>query len=336
MKLNTLSEKEKAQMMVCVAHRNIRCAQRNKYNNQLDTMKNGECRWTVDYGQNKSIKKKPEEDSFDFFNKIGISIEANVIWFKFNDVVHKKIICFYSVHTTHTAQTSIDLFDRVLDYPEFKFIDTIYLWSDGGGHFKNNDFIMHIRDKSLELEKEIQYNQFCEYEGKDACDQFFGWLSNGLERHSRQKAVLDINDLYQFSKEYSLQYPANEYVWEIYHPIQCIRHEDRRAIQNLDDFLSFNVTNGAMTVAVTADQAHTPMILKMKPKLKGPLVYPAKALAIEEETTRDRQKRKKRENFYRPDVIGSGLHSQYTRRMRLCPTLKENSSQSRIGYLMKG
>jgi hypothetical protein len=142
---------------------------------------------------------------------------------------------------------------------------------------------MHIRDKSLQLNKVIEYNQFCEYEGKDSCDQFFGWLSNGLERYTRQKPVLDINDLMDFRKNYSMQYPTNDYVWEIYHPMQCIRTEDRRAIVNLDDFLSFRMANGAVTVAVAAAQAHTPMQAKSKPKLKGPLVYPAKAVPEEGE-----------------------------------------------------
>jgi hypothetical protein len=317
-----LSEKEEGDMEVCVAHRNLRDSQRKSHDSQIEQLKNGECLWTVDYGQNKYVKKKPEEDSFDFFNKLGISVQGNVLQFKFDDVLYKKIVCFYSVHTTHTAQTSIDLFDRVLDYSEFKHVDRIFLWSDGGGHFKNNDFIMHIKDKSLECRKEIEYNQFCEYEGKDSCDQFFGWLSNGLERYTKQKAVLDINDLLDFSKNYSLQFPTNDYVFEIYHPIQCIRNEDRRAIANLDDYLSFRMVNGEVTVAVAAAQAHTQMRAKNKPKLKGPLVYPAKAIPVEDETAKDKQKRKKKENFYKPDAVGAGLHSQYARRINHFPSLK--------------
>jgi hypothetical protein len=134
MKQTSLSEKEKTQMEVCVAHRNLRDSQRESHDSQIEKMENGECQWTFDYGQNKSVKKKPEEDSFDFFNKMGISVQGNVILFKFNDVLYKKIVCFYSVHTAHTAQTSIDLFDRILDYNEFKYINKINLWSDGGLH----------------------------------------------------------------------------------------------------------------------------------------------------------------------------------------------------------
>jgi hypothetical protein len=254
-----LEPNESKDFEVCIAHRNVRDAQKSTSESQKKNLKERECFWLLDYGQNKSVKKKPEEDSFDFFNKKGISVIANVIFLIISGVLYKKICCFYSVYTTHNAQSTIDYFDRVLDYSILKNVNKIFLWSDGGGHFKNNDFIMHLEEKSLERNIQIQYNQFCEYEGKDMCDQFFGSLTNGLESFTKQKPVLDINDLLDFSKEHFKKKGTNEYTFEIYHPIRCERDENKFAYDHLDDFYSFNITNGETTAAVLTAQNHLPL-----------------------------------------------------------------------------
>jgi hypothetical protein len=292
-----LTREERERFGVCVAHRNVRDAQRGSHDQQLQTLKEGECLWGLDYGQSKSIKMKPEEDSFDFFNKNGISVIGNVCFFKHADALYKKVFCFYSVHTTHTAQSSIDYFDRVLDYDVFKTVKKIFMWSDGGGHFKNNDFVIHLLQKSTERDIEIQYNNFCEYEGKDACDQFFGSLTNGLERHTKLKPILDVNDLLDFSQQYFKKNATNEYTFEIYHPIRCMREENTRAIDGFDDFLSFNMANGEITAAVLTAGPHLPVHFKKKPGVDGPIVYPAGDIAPEDETDKEKRKRKKKENF---------------------------------------
>jgi hypothetical protein len=331
-KTQPLNKSEKADMEVCVSHRNIRDGQKRSCLEEKESLKDGECHWTIDYGQSKSIKMKPEEDSYDFFNKLGISVIASVCFLRLSGTTYKKVFCFYSMSITHTAQSSIDYFDRILDYSIFKSIIKIYLWSDNGGHFKNNDFIMHLKEKSQDRNIEIQYNQFCEYEGKDSCDQFFGSLSNGLENHTKLKPILDINDLIQFSYEYFKRNGTNEYVFEIYHPVTSARDVNDWAVDNLDDYLSFDFVNGTVTVAVLTAEPHTTARLKkkQKPKNKGALVYPPKTKEKEEETDKDKAKRRKKENFNKPLAVGELMRGQYNRRNKRLPGLKVSNNLYKI------
>jgi hypothetical protein len=284
----------------------------------------------MDYGAGKSIRKKPEEDSIDFFNKLGISIIAHVLFLKISGFLFKKICCFFSLSNTHNAQSSIDYLDRVLDYSILKSIKKIYIWSDNAGHFKNNDLIMHLSDVGKQRNIEFEYNQFCEYEGKDACDQFFGSLSNALENYTKLKPVLDINDLIDFSKEHFKKSGTNEYIFEIYHPIVSKRREDDRGINHVDDFLSFKMKDGEITAALLASQPHT-AVKKQKKKIStdGFLVYP-KEKPVEEETDKDKNKRKKQENFYNPNPITPLTIAQYDRRMKMLPDLKVNNNSRKI------
>jgi hypothetical protein len=314
---------EEEEMGVCVAHRNVRDAQRLACEEQKENLKDDESFWVLDYGNSKSIKKKPVEDSFDFFNKLGISVIAHVLFLRLAGAIYKKICCFYSMSTMHTSQSTIDYFDRVLDYSMFKTIKKIYLWSDNAGHFKNNDFVFHLKDVSVQRNIDIQYNQFCEYEGKDECDQFFGSLSNGLERHTRLKPVVDINDLQEFSREYFKRNGTNEYVFEIYQPLISTREEESVVIDHLDDFLSFNISQGKITVAVLTVEPHFPAVLKKKQKgkRKGPLIYPRNKKK-EEESDKDKAKRIKKEKFYNRDSVGTMIKLQCQRRVGGMPELE--------------
>jgi hypothetical protein len=319
-------------MEACIAHRNVKVAQKITYVSQKENLEEGECLGVIDYGQAKSLKMKPEEDSHDFFNKLGISVIACVLFIRISGVTYKKICCFFSMCNIHTAQSSIDYIDRVLDFSMCKGIRKLYLWSDNGGHFKNNDVVMHLRNLSKERNMHIQYNQFCEYEGKDCCDQFFGSLSNGLENHTRLKPVLDINDLLDFSTKHFKKNGTNEYVFEIYHPVRSTRDENHLAVENLDDYLLFEFVNGKITAAVLTAQPHTPPRLKQKPvsQRKNSLVYPAKEKEREEETEKDKRKRRKKENFYHPHPVGGLTIGQYNRRGKAVPGLKEINNTENI------
>jgi hypothetical protein len=179
-----------------IAHSKNVEMKKSEYNQQKYNLRDGECLCVFDFKENLSLTMVADEFGHDFYNRFPISVLTFVCFIKKNGYLYKKFFTFLSVCTNHTASFASDCLDRVLKYPLFNDIGKVYLWSDNGPHFHNNQFINFIFLNGNFKNKVIVYNFFCENHGKDVCDQFFGDMTMRLRQYRMEKRIEDINGLF--------------------------------------------------------------------------------------------------------------------------------------------
>lgn len=174
------------------------------FRKQKENLQNGEGLCLFDFKQNVQLPMRAVEDSHDFFQKSQVSVLSFVCHVKNNNVVKKKTITFLSLCLNHTAEFASECLESVLKSEVFNDINKVYLWSDNGPHFHNNQFLNFIFLKNNFKNIIIEYNFFCEKHGKSEVDQFFGLMSNTLKRCSLVTPIININDLVvSLQKEFS-------------------------------------------------------------------------------------------------------------------------------------
>jgi hypothetical protein len=97
----------------------------------------------------------------------------------------------------------------------FDDITKVYLWSDNGPHFHNNQFLNFIFLKNTFKNKVIEYNFFCEKHGKAVADEFFGCITNFLDDESMVSDIKNINEL-TFCLNNKFGETNNEYFFEMF------------------------------------------------------------------------------------------------------------------------
>ncbi|MDR0675444.1 MAG: hypothetical protein LBF97_00180 [Elusimicrobiota bacterium] len=188
---------------------------KNDYDRQFRNLQDGQSLVVFDFKQNLGLPMSPKEMSQDFFQKLPVSILTFVCFIKKNNNLFKKVFTFLSLCLNHNATFASDCLERVLNSAMYMDISKVYLWSDNGPHFHNNQFINFIFLKNNFKNKVIEYNFFCEKHGKAVCDQFFGSMTRSLNDLSKKSTISNINELLSsLCTDYYNK--SNEYFFEMF------------------------------------------------------------------------------------------------------------------------
>jgi hypothetical protein len=196
-------------------HQKLVNLKKSDYQEQMCNLKNEECVCVFDFKQNIVLQMGAKEMSQEFFQKMPVSILSFICFIKKNDLIFKKVFTFLSLCVNHNAFFACDCLDRVLNCAMFDDIKKVYLWSDNGPHFHNNQFINFIFLQNNFKNKVIEYNFFCEKHGKAEADEFFGYISKFLNEYSMISNINDINELI-FCLNNNLARTNNEYFFEMF------------------------------------------------------------------------------------------------------------------------
>jgi hypothetical protein len=188
---------------------------KSDYDKQFNNLQDGECLMVFDFKQNLGLPMSPKEMSQEFFQKLPVSVLSFVCFIKKNNMLFKKVFTFLSLCLNHNATFASDCLERVLNCAMFDEVTKVYLWSDNGPHFHNNQFINFIFLKNNFKNKVIEYNFFCEKHGKAVCDQFFGSMTRCLNELSMNYTISNINELLSCLYKYYFNKP-NEYFFEMF------------------------------------------------------------------------------------------------------------------------
>jgi hypothetical protein len=168
-----------------------------------------------DFKQNLGLPMGPREISQDFFQKMPVSVLTFICFIKKNNKIFKKVFTFLSLCLNHNGSFACDCLERVLNCAMFDDINKVYMWSDNGPHFHNNQFINFIFLNNNFKNKVIEYNFFCEKHGKAVCDQFFGSMSRCLNELSMSSTISNINELISCLSSYYSD-KTHEYFFEMF------------------------------------------------------------------------------------------------------------------------
>ena len=127
---------------------------------------------------------------------------------------------------------------------------SISLWTDGGNHFRSQEFLYFLLSLSKFNNSSLKHNFFGEYHGKNIVDGHFGRLSQWVKQIELRNRINSITHLYELFKEkenerrrnkYTLnqsEFHSGERYFHIYQPKKR-RNIIYLKMENIKNYLSF-------------------------------------------------------------------------------------------------
>lgn len=190
-KKRTTSEEDKSLVKTLLKHRESAVAQREKFKSELEELETHLEKGIViiDFKENIRFWKSKEQDADSFRNNLISTIfNASVFVFR-NERLEAHNWTFCSNNLTHDSFFVKEALRQMFETNEFKSlkIESISFWMDGGPHFRSHEFNCFFLDlfRSKKF-KEVNWNHFVEYHGKNYCDSHFSVVSYILKVKERQ------------------------------------------------------------------------------------------------------------------------------------------------------
>jgi len=203
------SEEEKVLIKPLLKHRESANVQREKFKGELEQL---ECHQTrgivvIDFKENFRFWKSKEQDADSFRNNLTSTIfNASVFVFR-NGSLQAHNWTFCSDNLTHDSFFVKHALNQAFETDEFKAlgIHSISFWMDGGPHFRSHEinfvFSDFYRSKRF---KEVSWNHFVEYHGKNYCDVHFSVVAHIL------KVIFALIEFFSFQVLNSLRKKKNK------------------------------------------------------------------------------------------------------------------------------
>lgn len=182
--------------------------QKSMFKSELEFMGEKKCIVVIDFKENIRIGGGPIETKANFFTQKQISDLGMAVIYK-NKKGYREVSYynFFSEILTHDSVYSAECLKDLLTRDEMSVFEDISIWSDGGNHFRSQEFLGSIFEEiNIKLNKNIKMNYFAEYHGKSLVDGHFGLISKWLRESMTTDYINTINDLIScFSNKESLR-----------------------------------------------------------------------------------------------------------------------------------
>ena len=211
----------------------------------------------IDFKENIKLGGGLIETKKDFFSHQQILVLGLAIIYKKNNLTIIDYHSYLSNQLTHDSFFTGNCFNNFFNKNQLSKFNLILLWTDGGNHFKSQEFLYFLNLLSKSNNIPIQHNFFGEYHGKNIVDGHFERLSQWIKKIKLYEKIQSINHLYNFFIEKenerrrtkintseSQKNPGNNY-FHIYTaiPRKFIYY---LKIKNIKNYLSFKFLNNKL------------------------------------------------------------------------------------------
>lgn len=187
----------KEQLKAIDQHKKTVDHQKKMFKLELEYMGDKKCMIVIDFKENLRIGGGPVETKANFFTQKQISDLGIAVIYK-NKKGYKEVSYYnyFSEILTHDSVYSADCLKELLIREEMKSFEDISIWSDGGNHFRSQEFLGSIFEElNIKLHKNIKMNYFAEYHGKSLVDGHFGLITKWLKECMTTNYINTIDDL---------------------------------------------------------------------------------------------------------------------------------------------
>lgn len=137
----------------------------------------------MDFKESLKLGEGPVETKATWFSHKQVSdLGIAVIYRNKHDKKEVSYYKFFSEIPTHDSLFAGDCLKKLSEREEMKCHDKVSIWTDGGNHFRSQEFIsLFFEELYFKQEKKVKMNYFAEYNGKSIVDGHFGLISRWLK-----------------------------------------------------------------------------------------------------------------------------------------------------------
>ena len=195
-------------------HRSDSKHQRESFEKQKQNLKEGQAILLIDFKANLVLNQDASvQVSKEFYQNCQLSLFGAVLFFFEEDMVKLTYFDILSDCTTHNSYFVTHALNSIFDHEIFKSknFTSISFWLDNGPHFKTKELFYYFYEISSKYRalKDVQWNFFVEYHGKNLCDVRFSQVKSMIDiyvKNPNNPRLLNIEQIANVLKESQEKY----------------------------------------------------------------------------------------------------------------------------------